>query len=621
MSDFSMSEMLGRHTNFVLSRLMALVPPPPDSRRLPTRKDEMLAWLTRLAREPETLADFWSRLTELERDALAAAVHDPATPGRLDARAFLVKHGGLPRRSSDYVHDSALDARSVTRMAVCFTEEYAVPGDLAEALRRLVPSPPDQGVRAWEALPEVEVYVDELGKQTRLPLTAVSTEPHAFHDLLAVLGLIEAGLLKVSPSTQAPVQSTLKAVNAVLSQPEYPGTIGAESLRAAESIRTHSLVSLMLATEWAGVHKQAPGKLALSPEGEAFLRAPSPERLMQALEAWVDDPLNDELLRLDGLHGMSTVAAGAAPPSDRRIALLNTLCCLPFGVWLDVEDVFRASLITGNHFDVETTSHSQIFTGAYGHWNNAPLGRTDSEVYWRVVKCQVMLVMMFESLASFGLLDVAYLPSNSRVYYKGLHAPSGLHGVACSHCEGLRFIRVNPLGAYLLRQANSYAGPVALQAAGPALRVLPNQQVMLMARRPGSAAGHPVLTKFCDRDSDDAYRLSADKLLRLFEAGDMSPADVVAYLERESGAPLPQTVSEMLADVARRSDLLELAGEALVFRARDHALALLLGHDRALQKLGCLRAGDDRIVVPKAQAAAFRRRVRELGYGIKDVTV
>jgi hypothetical protein len=128
-----------------------------------------------------------------------------------------------------------------------------------------------------------------------------------------------------------------------------------------------------------------------------------------------------------------------------------------------------------------------------------------------------------------------------------------------------------------------------------------------------------VLTKFCDRDSDDAYRLSADKLLRLFEAGDMSLADVVAYLERESAAPLPQTVSEMLTDVARRSDLLEPAGEALVFRARDHALALLLGHDRALQKLGCLRAGDDRIVVPKAQAAAFRRRARELGYGIKDV--
>ncbi len=204
---------------------------------------------------------------------------------------------------------------------------------------------------------------------------------------------------------------------------------------------------------------------------------------------WLHNSRFDEVTRIGTLRGApNAMAYYGTPPSTRRIAVAQTLASMPGECWIEVETFLRMVLATGNDFEVETDLNSHLRIGAYGAWNNQPIGRTDSEAYWRVVKCQLMLALLFEPLACFGAVDIAYLPPRSDVFYRGLRASAAL-GDALSHYDVLRYIRLTALGQYLLGVSDDYTAPTS--GVGPALRVLPNQQIVVASRLAGMKAGHP----------------------------------------------------------------------------------------------------------------------------------
>lgn len=608
METISLAQHLDDLVKAALERLGTFVPGAQIPRT--ATRDTQAARLRQAILDPNALGQFWAELSDLERAAASAAIHDPLTPTVLDCAAFLSKHGRLPPRDGRGM-SFYFEATTATRAALLFTENYAVPVELAQALRPIAPPPPSGPVvQVFDNPPKTETYISDTGTRYDNALTEAHTEAHAFHDLLATLRLVEAGRLKVNANTLAPAQAALKALNGALALQEYPGTEGAVTLRADDAIRTFSLIAIVLAAGWVEPGKDA-GKLELTEPGEAFMRRPDADALRKGFLAWRDYPGFDEMLRIRGVRGAETaLAVFGARPSTRRSAVLNTLAQAPVGKWFDVEAFFRATRVTGNTFEVETDYISHLWTGDYGGANSR-MKDIGNETYWRVVKCQLMLAILFGPLASFGVIDIAYLPPRRGLFYPGLRPPGGLGRVISQH-DPLRWIRLTPLGEYFLGRAANYAAPVS---SGPPLRILPNRQIVLSTRMAGTQAGHPVLSKFCDRVSDDVYAFAPAKLIKTIEKRDMSAAEIAAYLERESGAPLPQTVRVMLDDVARRSAQVKEAGEGSLFRVPDNALALLLEHDGTLRKMGCRRAGDW-LVVPAAKASAFRRRLRDLGYGV-----
>ncbi|MBU0495073.1 MAG: hypothetical protein KKB13_24775, partial [Chloroflexi bacterium] len=68
-------------------------------------------------------------------------------------------------------------------------------------------------------------------------------------------------------------------------------------------------------------------------------------------------------------------------------------------------------------------------------------------------------------------------------------------------------------------------------------------------------------------------------------------------------------------DVAERAARLADRGPALLIEAEDTVLAQLIANDGRLRSL-CLLAGDRYLVVPAESESAFRRALRELGYGL-----
>ena len=204
----------------------------------PSRKDELVEHIQAELLSIDGLRHVWAELTELEQQALVAAVNDPATPGQLDRRAFQAQHGKLPERSAERSGERVyFSDRSAQHPAMFFTADYAIPGDLVEALRKIIPSPSPYRLPALETLPTTVRGRADGGREANVALTQVRTEPHAFHDLVATLRLIEGGKLKVSASTLAPGALAVRALNDALAQPDYASMPSTEEGRSSSAIR------------------------------------------------------------------------------------------------------------------------------------------------------------------------------------------------------------------------------------------------------------------------------------------------------------------------------------------------------------------------------------------------
>ncbi len=609
MAGRNLAEILSTYTQASLLNLARLLPEGAAAVERATPKGPLIDQIARSALQAGGLQALWADLTDSEQQVVIEALADPVTPNALDIQRFQRLFGRPPLHQNGVPE---FNRRLTTPAPIFFDSDCAVPTDVANTLRPFLELPKRPVVALHAAPPATETYTDLRGTPRVCAVTIVTPEQAVFHDALALLRLIEAGRIKVNPNTLTPAQTALKTLNAALELKEYPGTEGGATLRASEAIRTFGLIRIVLAAGLATPDPAADGKLTLTDTGQDLLHGISPSELRIVFDNWKQGA-GDEVLRIGGLHGAATaMAVQGTPPPTRRAAVLNTLARMPVGKWVDVEDFFRAVLAVNPGFRVEADAYSRLWVGAYGHANNSPIGPTDTELYWRAVSCQLILVILFEYAATLGLIDIAYLPPRTGAFYLGIRHPFGIPH-AFSQYDVLRFIRLTPLGQYLLRVTDNYAA--APRHAGPALRVLPNHQIVAATRMAGTSAGHPILAKFCDRVSDDVYALSPAKALKTVEKGDMSAAGIAEWLRREAGGALPKTLELALAELGARHGRISAAGSALLFKIDEPVLAAQLEHDRTLVRLGCRRAGDW-MVVPKPGVAGFRRRVRELGYGV-----
>ena len=143
------------------------------------------------------------------------------------------------------------------------------------------------------------------------------------------------------------------------------------------------------------------------------------------------------------------------------------------------------------------------------------------------------------------------------------------------------------------------------------LRVLPNLRISVLGDTIEDA-DRLALDAYATRISDSWWKLDLGKLLSAMDQG-RSMAEIRAFLEARSGAPLPQTAIELLEDAAERSTRVRDRGMARLVECDEAALATLIASDPKTRK-HCMRAGERHLVVPMASEAAFKRNLRDLGY-------
>ncbi len=579
----------------------------------PKRKSELAPLVAGVMADAGRVRDLYGRLDPVSQNAVRVAAFDPA--GRLDRTKFRAWFGEEPRfNDADPVRDSRSYSYSDHRkikpilLRLFFPRFDHLPTDTRTLLRGFVPPPEPFAVPSRDTPPETHTLHERSwhdGKRQRHeweePIRVRETAGAAGDDLRAVLRLIEAGKVRVTDKKLVPTEAARQAVAGVLSGGDFYAPIDADESKWDPSfdlgVRAFAWPVLVQA---GGLAEKSGDALKLTAAGKKALTTTPPDVLRKLWAAWLKTREYDEFARVEAIKGQGKARMSAA--AGRRVVVAEGLAACPVGRWVAVDDFFRLLRATGRSFAVAHDVH-ELYIAEHYYGN---LGY-DDEHAWEQLQGRFALAFLFEYAATLGAVDVAYVPPQGVRH--DFHGRWGADEFTClSRYDGLLFLRLNPLGAWLLGQTDEYrpAAPKRVDV----LRVLANLDVV--AARDLPASDRLVLERFADIASEGVWKLSAAKVLGVIEQGG-SVDELEQFLALRTTGELPGTVVAFLADVRAKAGRLTDAGAARLIRCADEHVAAELAAERQLEGK-CLRAGDRFVVVREVDLDAVRKAARKLGY-------
>lgn len=579
----------------------------------PTRKSELAPLMARIMTDPSRVRKLYDGLDEMAQNAVRVAAFDPA--GRLDGPKFRARFGSLPRfdtadpsrRSSSY---SYAEQRKIkpTALRLFFPKYDRLPTDIRDILREFVSPPEAFAIPTADAPPEtvtLTAHTWDGGQRQRVEFQEAvrvrETAREAEADVRAVLRLIDAGKVRVTDKKRVPTETTRQALTGILAGGDFYGPDDAAEYdtdpSSDPSIKAFAWPVLVQA---GGLAEKSGDALALTAAGKRALSAPPPDALRKLWAAWKKTGLLDEFSRVEAIKGQGRAQMSAV--AGRRQVVIDALGDCPVGRWFSVEDFFRLLRATGRDFAVAYSVH-ELYIAEHYYGN---LGYDDAHA-WEQLQGRFVLAFLFEYAATLGLVDVGYIPpAGARSDFRDRW---GADDLSClSRYDGLTYLRINPLGAWILGRSDEYrpAEPERVER----LRVLANRDVV--APGPLPAADRLLLDRFADSTSDGVWKLSAERVLEVVEHGG-SIHELEQFLGAKAVGEVPPTVVAFLDDLRRRSGRLADAGPAhLIECADEHVVAELTSDPQLRSK--CLPAGDRFVVVRRADLATVRKAVRRLGY-------
>jgi hypothetical protein len=578
----------------------------------PKRKPELVALLTDAMTRPAQVRAQYDQLEPLAQKAVQEAVHDPE--GQLRRDRFCARYGQMPafyeaqpeERSSLYGY---YDRRSQpTTLRLFFSHTDQLPTDLWDLLLTFVPPPPEFALPIRADLPATVPLIQfnwvgnrRVEETEEVPLRVRDTAREAEHDLKAVLRLIEAGRVRVSDKKRQPTAATMRALTEILLGGDFygPDDQDEEGYDPSGDLTLKAFAWVML-VQAGGLAQKAGDNLELTAAGRKALTRPSFEVIRAVFKKWRGSTLLDEFSRIEPIKGQGKAQLSAL--AGRRKPVLDGLAACPVAAWFAVDDFFRFLRATDRDFVLAHRPYdlyiSEHYYGNLGY---------DSPHDWEQLQGRYILAVLFEYVATLGLIDVAYLaPQGVR---RDFHDRWGTDELSClSRYDGLRYVRINPLGAWCLDRAERYEPPV--REAADVLHVLPNLDVVAK-HPPLPASDRLLLDRFAEPQSEAVWKLTADKVLAVLESGG-TLNELEEFLTARGGAELPQTVRVFLDDLQARAGRLRDLGTARLIECADAELARLLASDPQL-RAKCHLAGERWLVFRAEDEAAIRRALRRLG--------
>ena len=421
------------------------------------------------------------------------------------------------------------------------------------------------------------------------------TPAEALANVMAVLHLCGAGKLRCSEKTQRPAATTVAAVAAVLAGGDFYPT---------EPIAAYAWPLLLQA---GGLAELAGSRLQLTAKGRAALGRPPAETIRALWRGWVGKAVIDELSRVEHIKGERT-ANTLTSAKTRRQTVATALSRCPVGEWLPVDDLFTR-MRRGNLSPTVARSERALWRlylidPQYGSLGYA--GFAD----WPILEGRYTLAVLFEYAATLGLIDVDYTdPAGARDDYRSNWGADELEYL--SRYDGLRAIRLNPLGAYALGLTDRYQAPAVDTATlAGTLKVLPNLDIVVTGDLP--PGDRLTLDAYAQHTADRVWTLREASLLAALDSG-RSLDQWREFLTARATHDLPNPVTTLLADVAAKAGRLRDLGVVRLVECADPALAALIANDRRLRAL-CQPVGDRHLAVAIDREPEFRKALRMLGH-------
>ena len=562
-----------------------------------TRKDDLARAIERHL--GEKLPDVLDTLTEAERLWLAESVHQDRFVGAAEFRAKFGAAWPWEARSgwSGSREHMALDA--MVHRDWRMGEAGVVPA-LVPALKSALPKPAVSGIRTTAELPAEFGSGDDVQ-----PLLVFEGERIALADLTRVLRLVRAGKIRVTDATRRPTDATSRLIGEALAPPDFNleppenATNRWRNLERSGPVRAHAWAVLVQQSGWA---KSKGGTLNLTPTGQAMMQGFSPGAFRTGVSAFILNSDFDELHRVNHLRGQTGKAKRQiSRPADRRDAIRDVMAGWPVGQWLEFAEACRTMDAAGASWDV------MLETGIL-YLSEAQYGSIyDGEA----VNRQFLRVLLMESFATLGLVDIAY------------QRPHGLWPELCDswggpdchdflgRYDGLQFVRMTALGAFALGFNSEYS--VVASETPKAFRVVPNHDIVLLPAG-HEAAIRATLGLLARPVSDQVWRLEAERMLEHVEGGG-SFTELKQFLESHAADGLPENVQVFFNDLAAKLGACRRARKAVLIEWDDESTAHLIANSAGMRRL-CHHAGENRLAVAQSDYRAFCRVLKKLGFVI-----
>jgi hypothetical protein len=370
----------------------------------PKRKSDMIDVLRRHLLS-ERCVGFWQELSEPERQAVAETVH--TWNGSFDAARFWAKYGEIPEyfRARDDWHCGLGHKKPEPSFLPLFFYGDVIPEELCRQLATFVPRPASDSLQTVpeDALPREQ----ETERGEKSPVTVLAMEAVAFHDLSAVLQLVNDGQASVSDKTGLPGAASLRKLDGALMGGDYYSPDQDRGLErwAGGPIRPIRPFAWPLLLRTGGLAKRNGTRLELARTGSKSLGEPPHQTTKRLYDGWRTNGMLDEYRRVDQVKGQTGKGRRMTAVADRRLAVGVALTECPVGSWIQVDEFFRYIQLAGHDFDVALDLwRLYVADSNYGSLGYAGFGD------FNIPQGRYILAYLFEHIATLGLVDIAYVP-------------------------------------------------------------------------------------------------------------------------------------------------------------------------------------------------------------------
>jgi hypothetical protein len=548
-----------------------------------------------------------ARLSEAEKDLLAESAHQKRL---ISEREFAAKHGGpcpMPKAYYSWREEVSLLVPFIHRGGFRESEPPDLIASLVEPLRALLPKPAELKVQTVDQVPKAWPSEQQCqGGELIRPIHVFESECIAPVELGRVLRLIQGGKVKITDATHRPTDATTRLVGQALVVPDFELEMPQAHLRnewdrkyytPAGPVRAHAWPVLVQQCGWA---RSKGGALVLTDAGKDLLQQFTAEKFRAGVSRCLANGDFDELNRINHIRGQSGKAKRhMSNPGLRKTVIAEALEPIPVGQWLRFEEARRLAEAWPEGWDVLKSAYPALY---FCELQYGCIYETTG------INRQFLRAFLMESLATLGLLDIAYVyPHWLWPDLRGLWGTDDLR--FCGRYDGLLYVRLNPLGAYALDFTDHY--DLRAEEKPKLFRVLPNLDLVL-ANGPLNPADRAALELLAAPKSENVWTLDAERMLTHVETGGAFK-ELRDFLESNTAEDLPENVQVFLAGLESKLGACCARREALLLDWADEALAHLIATSAGTNKL-CFHAGGPRLVVPTENLAAFSRALKRQGY-------
>lgn len=544
-----------------------------------TRKADRINYISAKMLHKPTLEKIWQQLDNLSQRAISVTYHN----GEFNPTAFVAQYDSLPLRPEK---EGWYSYRPEPILFDLFVIQGKIPSDLVPLLADLVLPLERFQLEGFDSAP-TGIKTDRY----EWDIDAAETELVGRADLLTYLQLVEQKQVKFSPKSKRLTSASVRKVLENLMMGDFREL--PESPSGRDVIRPFGLD--VFAQE-AGLMTRT-GKLTKA--GRDYLRSQDSDLFLTAFEKWTENGKFDEITRLSALSGLKSRGTRLTAPADRREKVIEALSWCPVDTWIGIHDFYRAVIIWDFDFEVEKTDYTNLYIGSRSY------GELYGSSYWQVIHGLYINAVIWEYLGTIGAVDIAFVDDEYASFVQGedlyLDGP-------VSQYDSLLFFKINPWGAFLLGQADSYEPSKPrkkdLFTIDEKLRIhvvaemLPNEQIQL------EAIAKPI--------DETTYQLDTVNLLTAVQSGQLLD-HITVFLEANHQGQLPAKATTWLAQLQQNQGAFTEKETAVLINLNQPNLLPLIQQDKTLSKL-CQPLDDKTVLVTSTKQNRFQKRLKELGY-------